>query len=395
MPLSLPSPDRAPKHEREPEPQQVSAETIKAQKSTPILETLKTFAVHSPISTSSTRSFSMLPTMPRSTSVAGPATSPTTPFMPPAILPGEALPGNSGMGGPTSWQCTRSLPIRSHPRSLPCFFDLDSPHLPLHAASHCYTNKASTDRCITTEGRNEMICRFRAIHRPPHLLGPSEPLNFAAYGDVVQDTPEHLHINIRFEHLHMVHAIKQAWVERYTQPNAECVLRLGEPVMLDEVKHEIHLSMTQPADLIGALMPRTEEAGEAVSVHHPESVHDMGTAPAPETPLVVLGESVHRCGRFPTRPAPLSLSPVSPAWIASKSSMVDASTQTERGDDSVGESEVQVVACDDSRIVDMAVEGVEVASSPQARAATPVVSAGGIVLYPKKVESWAEIVKKS
>lgn len=124
-------------------------------------------------------------------------------------------------------------------------FNLDCPNLPVYAA-------AAVRPMTKVYGGGEMVCRFRAIHTPAHLV---VPLDFSAFGDVIEDTPEHLHINVHFENLHMVNAIKQAWVDRYVEPDADCVLRLGEPVHDDRKGRAVYIWNGTGRDLADALLP--------------------------------------------------------------------------------------------------------------------------------------------
>lgn len=142
----------------------------------------------------------------------------------------------------------------------PPLLDLDSPYLPLLASSlqHGYMSDIGG---IYSGGRsNELVCRFRAAHRPPYMKNLSDPLDFASYGEVVTNTPDHLHLRVRFEHLHMVHIIKQAWVERHLRPDDTCVLRLSDPVLNASVQ-SLDLTKTEPEDLLDALMPRQDHTG--------------------------------------------------------------------------------------------------------------------------------------
>lgn len=139
----------------------------------------------------------------------------------------------------------------------PPLFDLDSPYLPLLASSLQHGYMSDISGTYSDRRSNELVCRFRAAHRPPYMKNLSDPLDFASYGEVVTNTSNHLHLRVRFEHLHMVHTIKQAWVERHLRPDDTCVLRLSDPV-LDSSVQSLDLTKTEPEDLLDALMPRQD-----------------------------------------------------------------------------------------------------------------------------------------
>ncbi|KXJ93795.1 hypothetical protein Micbo1qcDRAFT_201748 [Microdochium bolleyi] len=274
-------------------------------------------------------------------------------------------------------------PIYPSPQHHHFFFDLDSPNLPLHAAAWPATEMSSS------EG---LVCRFRAIHTPPHL---AVPLNFAALGDVIEDTPEHLHINVRFEHLHMVHTIKQAWVNRHTKPDADCVLCLGAPVLDERSERPIHLRKWEGCDLIHALLPREakadavgagEENNDAASA---ESVTSTTTAAAIEDEQ----RSQEKDMALPTKTATKRPSLTS----ICRPSMVHAETQTD--DDlqcnSTHHRSRTATPADDrahqTPVTSTSVsEGTEAWPLPPGTASFPK----PIVLEPRRVQTWADILRK-
>jgi len=274
-------------------------------------------------------------------------------------------------------------------RPKPPIFDLDSPYLPLHAASlqHGYVNEFSG---VYSGGwSNELVCRFRAAHRPPYLKNLSDPLDFAAYGEVVTDTSDHLHLRVRFEHLHMVHTIKQAWVERHLRPDDTCILRLGDPV-LNASTQSLDLTKTAPGNLLEALMPRRDCAGGVgdgvVGQHSPTLTASPGPGPLSANHADIPSTSVEP-----------DTDKDSQVILSGRPKMADASTQTEEQKCSMTTDITPVVPAEEIHVLvptTVEVEMMEESNAP-ATAAETLVASRLTRLSPKKDKSWADIARRT